>query len=172
VCSTLPHLSCFPPSVLLIRVLSVSMDPDRHLPIPGRKHPRNPPPVMSPSASDTQGRSIAPSGTTYQPSLPSIRQLHPYLPPSGATQPHPPAQDPPSYGYAPLAAYAGPSGSTDPHSTQPMPSQSSMYPRSEGLDSEPEGETEQPGPAKKKRRRQALSCNGTFLDVILRVDPS
>ena len=137
------------------------MDPDRHLPIPGRTHPRNPLPMMSPSASDPQTRPIAASATTYQPSLPSIRQLHPYLQPSGATQPHLPAQDSPSYGYAPLGAYAGPSGSTDPHSSQPMPPQSSMYPRSEGLDSEPEGETEQPGPAKKKRRRQALSCNGT-----------
>jgi hypothetical protein len=28
------------------------------------------------------------------------------------------------------------------------------------MDSEPEGEIEQQGPAKKKRRRQALSCNG------------
>ncbi|KAF8550981.1 hypothetical protein OG21DRAFT_1513339 [Imleria badia] len=131
------------------------MDPDRHLPIPGRKHPV---PMMSPSASD-QARPIAPSATTYQPSLPSIRQLHPYLPPSGATQPNLPAQDSPTYGYAPLGGYAGPSGSTDPHSSQSMPPQSGMYPRSEVLDSEPEGETEQPGPAKKKRRRQALSCN-------------
>ncbi|KAH0836394.1 hypothetical protein J3R83DRAFT_7974 [Lanmaoa asiatica] len=136
------------------------MDPDRHLPIPGRKHPRNPPPIMSPSASDPQARPIAPPVTTYQPSLPSIRQLHPYLPPSGATQPHLPTQDPPSYGYPPPSAYAGPSGSTDLHPSQPMLPQSSMYPRSEVLDSEPEGETEQPGPAKKKRRRQALSCNG------------
>ncbi|KAG6374615.1 hypothetical protein JVT61DRAFT_3976 [Boletus reticuloceps] len=124
--------------------------------MPGRKHP---PPLMSPSAPDPHARPIAPSATPYQHSLPSIRQLHPYLPPSGATQPHLPAQDSPSYGYAPLSAYAGPSGSTDPHSSQPMPPQSGMYPRGEALESDPEGEMEQPGPAKKKRRRQALSCN-------------
>lgn len=133
------------------------MDPDRHLPTPGRKHPL---PMVSPSTLDHQGRPIASSATTYQPSLPSIRQLHPYLPPSGATRSHSPTQDLPSYGYLPLSAYASSSGPTDPHSSQPMP-QSGVYPRSEGLDSEPEAETEQPGPAKKKRRRQALSCNGT-----------
>ena len=133
------------------------MDPDRHLPIPGRKHPRNPP-HMSSSAPDPQARPIAPSATPYQPSLPSIRQLHPYLPPSGSTQPHLPIQDSPSYGYAPIGSYAGPSGSTDPHPSQSMPPQ---YSRGEVLDSEPEGEAEQPGPVKKKRRRQALSCNGT-----------
>lgn len=137
------------------------MDPDRHLPIPGRKHPRNPPPMLSSSTPDTQGRPIAPSATAYQHSLPSIRQLHPYLPPSGVTQPHLPLQESHSYAYAPSGAYASPSGSTDPHSSQQMPPPSGMYSRSEGLDSEPEGEAEQPGPAKKKRRRQALSCNGT-----------
>ena len=161
-CSIPRHLSVF---LLLTLTLSVSMDPDRHLPIPGLKHPVS---VMSPSAPDPQGRPIAPSATMHQHSLPSIRQLHPYLPPSGATQPHLPAQDSPSYGYAPLSGYAGPSGSTDPHSSQPMPPQGGMYPRNEVLDSEPEGETEQPGPAKKKRRRQALSCNGTSLSVTRR----
>lgn len=139
----------------LTHIPSLPMDPDRHLPIPGRKRPRNPPPIMPPSTSDPHPRPIPPSTSTYQPSLPSIRQLHPYLPPSGAAHPHLPAQD---YGYAHTTAYAGPSGSTDP---QPMLPQGAMYPRSEGLDSEPEGEAEQPGPAKKKRRRQALSCNGT-----------
>ena len=137
------------------------MDPDRHLPVPGHKHPRHPPPIMPPSASDHQPRPIPPSASPYQPSLPSIRQLHPYLPPSGATQPHLPPQDSPPYAYAPPGANAGPSGSTDPHPRQPTLTQSAIYPRSEGLDSEPEGELEQPGPAKKKRRRQALSCNGT-----------
>ena len=154
-CSTLPLLSV---RCHLASLTSVSMDPDRHLPIPGRKHPSA---MMSPSAPDPQARPIPPSASPYQPSLPSIRQLHPYLPPSAATPSHLPTQDTPSYSYAPPSAYAGPSGSTDLHPSQTIPPQSSMYHRGEGPDSEAEGETEQPGPAKKKRRRQALSCNGT-----------
>ncbi|KAF9244197.1 hypothetical protein BU15DRAFT_71753 [Melanogaster broomeanus] len=91
------------------------MDPDRHLPIPGRNYPRNPPSIMSSSAPDPLARQIVPPATQYhQPSLPSIRQLHPYLPLSGATQPHLPPQESPSYTYPPPSAYPGPSGSTDP----------------------------------------------------------
>lgn len=139
----------------LFLIVSIgSMDPDRHLPIPGHKHP---PAMLPPSAPDPQARPIASSTNTSQPSLPSIRQLHPFLPLSGGPQPHLPPQDPPSYGYAPPGGYAGPSGSTDFHPSQPI-SRGTVHHRS---DSEQEGETEQPGPAKKKRRRQALSCNGT-----------
>ncbi|KAG9318954.1 hypothetical protein JVU11DRAFT_1069 [Chiua virens] len=148
------------------------MDPDRHLPIPGRKHPRNPPPMISPSAPDPHARSIPPSATTYQPSLPSIRHLHPYLPPSGATQPLLSAQETQPYSYPAPGPYPGPSGSADPHPIQSMPPQSILYPRSEDINSEPEGEAEQQGPAKKKRRRQALSCNGASFGSQVHLDPS
>ncbi|KAH7885687.1 hypothetical protein F5I97DRAFT_1829671 [Phlebopus sp. FC_14] len=136
------------------------MDPDRHLPTPGRTPQRNQAALMSASAPDPHPRPIVPSASQYQPSLPSIRQLHPYLPPSGMSQPHLPSQEQPTYGYPHGSAYAGPSASTDPHPTQTVPSQSGIYPRGDALDSEPDAEAEQQGPAKKKRRRQALSCNG------------
>ncbi|KAG1901834.1 uncharacterized protein F5891DRAFT_233052 [Suillus fuscotomentosus] len=99
-----------------------------------------------------QTRPIAPY---QQPSLPSIRQLHPYLPPSGMAQ-HLPPSDPSTYTYPLPSPYSGPSGSSE---IQQLPSQHALYGRSEMIDSEPEGEIEQQGPAKKKRRRQALSCN-------------
>ncbi|KAF9219993.1 hypothetical protein BS17DRAFT_365375 [Gyrodon lividus] len=135
------------------------MDPDRHLPMPGRNPPRNPPPIVSSTTLDPQARPIPIPTTQYQhqqPSLPSIRQLHPYLPPSGATLS---VQESPSYSYPPPGPYTAASGSTDNHPSQSIPSQTGMYSRSEALDSELDGEIEQPGPAKKKRRRQALSCN-------------
>ncbi|KIK92597.1 hypothetical protein PAXRUDRAFT_565984 [Paxillus rubicundulus Ve08.2h10] len=116
--------------------------------------------MMSSSAPESQARPTPQSATQYQQlSLPPIRQLHPYLPPSGAPQPHLSVQE--SYSYPPPVAYAGPSGSTDSHPSQTIPSQSGMYPRSDPIDSDMEGDVEQQGPAKKKRRRQALSCNGT-----------
>lgn len=123
------------------------MDDIRQQQDPPRIHP--PPPRLMPSP---QTRPIAPY---QQPSLPSIRQLHPYLPPSGMAQ-HLPPTDPSAYTYPLPIPYSGPSGSSD--IQQPPP----LYSRSEIMDSEPEGEIEQQGPAKKKRRRQALSCNGKF----------
>lgn len=104
------------------------------------------------TSNSPQTRPIAPY---QQPSLPSIRQLHPYLPPSGMAQHLPPA-DPSAYTYPLQSPYSGPSGSSE---IQQQPSQHTLYGRSEMMDSEPEGEIEQQGPAKKKRRRQALSCN-------------
>ncbi|OJA09828.1 hypothetical protein AZE42_07750 [Rhizopogon vesiculosus] len=126
------------------------MDDDRQLPHPGRNHP--PPPRLMTSSNSPQSRPIAPY---QQPSLPSIRQLHPYLPPSGMAQHLPPPES--AYSY-PLPNYPGPSEIPPP--PQPQPSHHALYSRSEMQDSEPEGEVEQQGPAKKKRRRQALSCNG------------
>lgn len=127
------------------------MDDNRQLPPPGRNHP--PPPRLMTSSNSPQSRPIAPY---QQPSLPSIRQLHPYLPPSGMAQHLPPA-DVSAYTY-PLPSYPGPS-EIPPPPPPSQPSQHSLYGRSEMHDSEPE-EVEQQGPAKKKRRRQALSCNG------------
>ncbi|KAG1719932.1 hypothetical protein EDB19DRAFT_1918380 [Suillus lakei] len=126
------------------------MDNNRQLPDPGRNHP--PPPRLMASSNSPQTRPIAPY---QQPSLPSIRQLHPYLPPSGMAQ-HMPPTDPSAYTYPLPSPYSGPSGSSE---IQQPPSQHALYSRSEMMDSEPEGEAEQQGPAKKKRRRQALSCN-------------
>lgn len=115
------------------------------------------------SSPDPQPRPPPPTTSPYQqPSLPSIRQLHPYLPPSGMPQPHLPAQATSTYTYPLHAPYAGPS-STDPHISPPASSHTAMYPRSELLESEAEGEAEPQGPAKKKRRRQALSCNGMLV---------
>ncbi|KAG1793269.1 uncharacterized protein HD556DRAFT_1375010 [Suillus plorans] len=123
------------------------MDTNRQLPDPASHHP--PPPRLMASP---QTRPIAPY---QQPSLPSIRQLHPYLPPSGMAQ-HLPPSDPSTYTYPLQNPYSGPSGSSE---MQQPHSQHALYGRSEMIDSEPEGEIEQQGPAKKKRRRQALSCN-------------
>ncbi|KAL4066102.1 hypothetical protein J3A83DRAFT_4375389 [Scleroderma citrinum] len=132
------------------------MDPDRHLPNPARNPARNQPHLMSP---DPQPRPALPTASPYlQPSLPSIRQLHPYLPPSGMPQPHLPAQATSAYPYPPPVPYAGPS-SADPRLSPPASSHTATHPRSELLESEAEGDAEPQGPAKKKRRRQALSCN-------------
>ncbi|KAG1752287.1 uncharacterized protein EDB91DRAFT_1044542 [Suillus paluster] len=125
------------------------MDNNRQLPDPGRNHP---PSRLMASSNSPQTRPIAPY---QQPSLPSIRQLHPYLPPSGMAQ-HLPPSDSSAYTYPLPSPYSGPSGSTE---IPPPSSQHALYSRSEMMDSEPEGEVEQQGPAKKKRRRQALSCN-------------
>ncbi|KAG2351123.1 hypothetical protein BDR07DRAFT_1321380 [Suillus spraguei] len=61
------------------------------------------------TSNSPQTRPIAPY---QQPSLPSIRQLHPYLPPSGMAQHLPPA-DPSAYTYPLQSPYSGPSGSSE-----------------------------------------------------------
>jgi hypothetical protein len=94
-----------------------------------------------------------------QTSLPSIRQLHPYLPPSGMSQ-HLSAtgEGSSSYSYPAPPHYASHPGQQD----QPA-SHLSVPPREMegygGIDSEAE-DLDQHGPPKKKRRRQALSCTG------------
>lgn len=89
-----------------------------------------------------------------QTSLPSIRQLHPYLPPSsssGLSQ-----QDGPGYTYPhfPLQADPGPS-----HAMTASQRDPSIY----GVGESEADDLEQQGPPKKKRRRQALSCTGDYL---------
>ncbi|KAJ7348250.1 hypothetical protein DFH08DRAFT_147521 [Mycena albidolilacea] len=79
------------------------------------------------------------------PQLPSIRTLHPYLPPPGPQA----AMDP------------GPSTSTSNYTpAPPTPSHGYPYPASSYADSEGDEQREHEGnePPKKKRRRQALSC--------------
>jgi hypothetical protein len=102
-----------------------------------------------------------------QPSLPSIRSLHPYLPPSGMLSggSGPP---PPPEGNTPYQQYSNPS--IPEHSSapppQPQPSSSSAYPNPTSSSPEQYRESEaeevDPGPPKKKRRRQALSCTGMY----------
>ncbi|KAI6042026.1 hypothetical protein EDC04DRAFT_2537593, partial [Pisolithus marmoratus] len=108
---------------------------------------------------DPQSRPAPPPPSQYQqPSLPPIRQLHPYLPPSGM-QPQLPTRGHPVYAYPPSASYPGPPP-MEPHLGPSTSSRSLAHPRSEPLESEGDGEAESQGPVKKKRRRQALSCNG------------
>lgn len=147
-----------PPWVRPVRAGSPSslMDADRNLPHlprnPSRSHPQ-----LMPS-SDPQPRTAPPLPSQYQqPSLPPIRQLHPYLPPSGM-QPHLPPRGHPVYPYPPSASYHVPPP-TEPQLGPSTSSRSLAHPRSEPLESEAEGEAESQGPVKKKRRRQALSCN-------------
>ncbi|KAF8062394.1 hypothetical protein FPV67DRAFT_1422018 [Lyophyllum atratum] len=105
---------------------------------------------MTPSSSDP----IQPSYSS-QPSLPSIRQLHPYLPPSGLSQHHSSSGEGPSYMYPTLSQFVT-------HSS--LPDQSVLGPRKSsemfGVDSDADDLETSRGPPKKKRRRQALSCTG------------
>ena len=84
-------------------------------------------------------------------SLPSIRQLHPYLLPSGMSQ-HPQAGEGSNLNFPLPSVYNQPD-----INDQPSLSRSQVR---EGVDSEPEGDPDHHGPPKKKRRRQALSCTG------------
>ncbi|KAJ3870110.1 hypothetical protein EV359DRAFT_59317 [Lentinula novae-zelandiae] len=81
---------------------------------------------------------------TFQTSLPSIRQLHPYLPPSGAM-----SQQSQLGESSHIAHPAYHPSATTPHF------ESNAY--EHAIDSENEDADTQ-GPPKKKRRRQALSC--------------
>lgn len=95
-------------------------------------------------------------------SLPSIRQLHPYLPPSGMSQ-H-------------FLSGGEPSGSSSYPYPPPPPQFMQHEQQPSGSQREPEGyggadsdmdETDAGGPPKKKRRRQALSCTGKFRSLLL-----
>ncbi|EGN95325.1 hypothetical protein SERLA73DRAFT_77364 [Serpula lacrymans var. lacrymans S7.3] len=132
---------------------------------PGRNSPVPPRRLATLYTSDDQNRSSVQSSSHYsqQPSLPSIRQLHPYLPPSGMSQQETlPDASTSAYSYPP-PTYPIASGSGDLHSGHSTQSHSNVYGRTETLESELEGDADQQGPAKKKRRRQALSCNGEHI---------
>lgn len=117
---------------------------------------RRPTPALS-----TEDRSRATSH-----SLPSIRQLHPYLPPSSMSQQHVPASSeggsysypPPSQGYSVASTSNVPIASHDPSQIN-IPGQTQEPHRPAGGDSDHEGD-DPSAPPKKKRRRQALSCTG------------
>lgn len=92
------------------------------------------------------------SSQQQQTSLPSIRQLHPYLPPSsGLSQPEGPGY---TYSQLPPQGDAGPSYAMAASQRDPA-----IY----GVGESEADDLEQQGPPKKKRRRQALSCTGDYL---------
>src|ERR1700722_1877670 len=97
----------------------------------------------------------------FQTSLPSIRQLHPYLPPSGMSHQHlSPVLETPAYTYPPPSQYnLTQQGELSHQHIPPTPHEPDSYP---AAGSEHEGDGDQP-PPKKKRRRQALSFTGISL---------
>lgn len=140
-----------------------SMDPQ---PRSSRKRERRlsfTPPVSPFASADPQSRpSRASSDHHNQPSLPSIRHLHPYLPPSGMSQHLPGPSDSSSYSYPPPQGSYSTSASQfaqQESSALTLPGQMQPSDRPGRGDSDPDGD-DQPGPPKKKRRRQALSCTG------------
>lgn len=121
----------------------------------------------TPLSTEEQSRPLR-SSTSHQShhSLPSIRHLHPYLPPSSMSQHIQGSGESASYSYPPpQPGYSVASGSAPSMSQQHELPASHIQGHSEetqrrsGGDSDQEGD-DQLGPPKKKRRRQALSCTG------------
>lgn len=132
------------------------MDPSRTPLSPGSLKRRR----VSPAAEHLP---MVPPGQHQQPtSLPSIRQLHPYLPPSSGV-----SQSPEIPGYA----YPGPSSySPQVSHSDAAPSHATGAPQRDPaiLVGESEAEDlELQNPPKKKRRRQALSCTGDYLPSLV-----
>jgi len=129
------------------------MDPSRTPLSPGgAKRRRSPPssgeqlPMLPPGPQQSQ-----------QTSLPSIRQLHPYLPPSSASGiPQHISNEASAYGYGISPQYAAHVGQ-DTGSSQAM-NASQRDPGIYGAGESEADDLEQHSPPKKKRRRQALSC--------------
>jgi len=101
--------------------------------------------------------------------LPSIRQLplHSYLT-SSPSLPHLSSESSYSYANPPYHSSGLESGSSHLLGTASQREGAGVY----GLgDSEGDGDVEQRGPPKKKRRRQALSCTGNYIpSFVIRVD--
>jgi hypothetical protein len=132
------------------------MDPSRTPLSPGSLKRRR----VSPAAEHLP---MVPPGQHQQPtSLPSIRQLHPYLPPSSGV-----SQSPEISGYA----YPGPSSySPQVSHSDTAPSHVTGAPQRDPamLVGESEADDlELQSPPKKKRRRQALSCTGDYLPSLV-----
>lgn len=136
------------------------MDPSHTRSSRKRSRPRDSPsPRRTPLVPEETGRPSRSSYTAQQTSLPSIRQLHPYLPPSSNMSQHAPgAGEGSSYSYPPPQQQPG--YAVGMHHESPQQQTTSDRSRGRG-DSDAEGEGE-PGPPKKKRRRQALSCTGAL----------
>ncbi|KAG6885078.1 hypothetical protein C0993_006039 [Termitomyces sp. T159_Od127] len=109
--------------------------------------------------STTSSSNFTHSGFTSQPSLPSIRQLHPYLPPSGLSQ---------HLGEGPSIMYSLPQSSSPVQSILGSRKSSEIL----AIDSEPDVVEQSCEPPKKKRRRQALSCTGPSLVPLVHAEES
>ncbi|KAG6901696.1 hypothetical protein C0995_009026 [Termitomyces sp. Mi166 len=101
---------------------------------------------------------------TSQPSLPSIRQLHPYLPPSGLSQHLSGLGEGSSLIYSQFAPQPSPSGQSLLGSRK--------SPEIYAMDSDPDVPEQLREPPKKKRRRQALSCTGPSLVLLVHAEES
>ncbi|GLB39970.1 putative GAL4-like Zn(II)2Cys6 (or C6 zinc) binuclear cluster DNA-binding domain [Lyophyllum shimeji] len=119
--------------------------------------PLRQPPGSAPSTRGPTRGGATPSGSdTAQPSytsLPSIRQLHPYLPPSGLSQHQPGSLEGPPYMYAAPPQFVPHAGLSDQSLLGSRKTSEMFAIESEGDEMETSRE-----PPKKKRRRQALSC--------------
>lgn len=138
------------------------MQPSRPLPIAGDNQNHVQPSI--PSSSHLPSGSIPSHSQTP---LPSIRQLHPYLPPAGMS--HSPGLT------RPMAMAEGTSDSNyapyPPHGLQGLSHFSPTRGDTAGYtvhESEAD-ELDQQGPPKKKRRRQALSCTGNLSSLQLKI---
>ncbi|KAJ3507690.1 hypothetical protein NLJ89_g6166 [Agrocybe chaxingu] len=106
-----------------------------------------------------------------QTSLPSIRQLHPYLPPSSSSigMAQPGSSESTGYGYPGTSHYA-------PHPAPMDTSTAHAYSASQrdtgifGAGESEADELDQHSPPKKKRRRQALSCTGPSRARLVRAE--
>ncbi len=103
---------------------------------------------------------VPPGQQSQQQQLPSIRQLHPYLPlsSSGISQSLSPELS--GYSYAPQYSPQIPQADATPsHTTGASQRDPAIY----GIAESEADDLEQQSPPKKKRRRQALSCTGDYL---------
>jgi hypothetical protein len=112
-------------------------------------------PVMSekPQSSPT----VPPSGSSSSTPLPSIRQLHPHLPPPASFYA---SSEGSGYAQIPLQSGSepGPSGTTAFPPAAVVPQLSDLPPILEDSDSDKDVSV----PPKKRRKRQALSCTGHY----------
>ena len=111
---------------------------------------------------------MAPPGHTQSTSLPSIRQLHPYLPPSSSSGMPQHISNEATYGYLGSTHYPSHLGEDagSSHTVGGPLRDPSMY----GAGESEADDLEQQSPPKKKRRRQALSCTGDYIQpFVIRV---
>ncbi|KAH9479949.1 hypothetical protein JR316_0008546 [Psilocybe cubensis] len=112
--------------------------------------------------------SMGSQGQQGQTSLPSIHQLGAYLPPTSSISQHV-STEPSAYAYPPSHFHSNVSqlDSGTSHAMGSAAARDLMY----SVDSDPD-DLEQRGPPKKKRRRQALSCTGDYIQLfVIRVVP-
>lgn len=120
---------------------------------------------MSPSPGSNKRRRLSPSADlpmgsqSQQTSLPSIRQLHPYLP----SMPQHLSPDP-SYNYVSTPShYASHLEQADAGASHGMGAAHLRGAEAYSAGDSEADDVDQRGPPKKKRRRQALSCTGDYI---------